>query len=205
MYGRHNVETLDKVIDTVNLLYSYQTELESVLKTTQTGMVNDVLEAVSFSFDSKMYMALAEEEHANQYPLLELGSKDLLRRIATLGQDRLPQELFPDTHLKSILHQVQIMVKKMYPDYQLAADHISHYWDMNLITFAVDREIPALVVSFPVFMKDYAKSSFAIFEIETVPVPIPDKNNRADSYTKVNIHKPSIAASDDYYIKLCMT
>ena len=28
MYGRYNVETLDKVIDTVNSLHHYQTELE---------------------------------------------------------------------------------------------------------------------------------------------------------------------------------
>ena len=44
-----------------------------------------------------------------------------------------------------------------------------------------------------------------MFEIETVPVLMPDKNNRADTYTKGNIHKPYIAAGDDYYIQLCMT
>ena len=47
------------------------------------------------------------------------------------------------------------MIKKRYPDYQLAADHISHYPYMKLVTFAVDREIPTLVVSFPVFAEDY--------------------------------------------------
>ena len=44
-----------------------------------------------------------------------------------------------------------------------------------------------------------------MFEIETVPVSIPDKNNRANSCTKVNIQKPYIAAGDDYYIQLYMT
>ena len=98
-----------------------------------------------------------------------------------------------------------MMVKKMYPDYQLTADHISHYQDMKLVTFAVDREIHALVVSFPVFIKDYQKPSLTMFEVETVAVPILDKNNRADSYTKVDIHKPYIAAGDIYYIQLHMT
>ena len=69
------------------------------------------------------------------------------------------------------------MVKKRYPDYQLAADHVSHYWDMKLVTFALDREMDALVVSFPVFVKDYQKSSVAMFEIETVHGPICDKSN----------------------------
>ena len=93
----------------------------------------------------------------------------------------------------------------MYPDYQLAADHISHYWDMKLVNFTVDREMHALMVFFPVFTKDYSKSSFTMFVIETVPVPIPDKNNRADSYTIINIHNSYIAAGDDYYIQLHMT
>ena len=97
MYDRFNTETLDKVIDTLNSLHSHQTEFESVFETTQTWMVNDVLEAVCFSFDLQMYMFLTEEEHANQYHLLELVSKDLLRGLATLGKGRLPQELLPDT------------------------------------------------------------------------------------------------------------
>ena len=74
-------------------------------------MVNDVLEAISFSCDLQMYISLTEEEHVNQYHLLELTNKDLLTGIATLGQGRLPQELFPDKHLKSILCEVQTMVK----------------------------------------------------------------------------------------------
>ena len=146
MYGRYSVEILDKVI-----------EVEYVFETTQSGTVNDMSEAVSFNFDLQMYMSLTEEERVNQYHLIELASKDLFRGIALLGQDILPQKLFPDKHLKSMLCEVQAMIKKMYPDHQLAADHISHYWDMKLATFAVNREMHALVVSFPVFVKDYQK------------------------------------------------
>ena len=97
------------------------------------------------------------------------------------------------------------MVRKRYPDYELAADHISHYCDIKLVTFAVDQQAHALVVAFPAFIKDYCKPPLSLFEIETVPVPIPDKNNKADSYSQVNIHKPYIAAGADYYIQLQMT
>ena len=31
------------------------------------------------------------------------------------------------------------MVKKQYPDYELAATHIFHYHDMKVVTFAVDQ------------------------------------------------------------------
>ena len=77
-------------------------------------------------------MTLTEEEYVNKYSLLEAASKDLLRGIATLGQGRLPKELFPDQRLKAILKEAQTMVKKQYPDYILAADHISHYRDMKI-------------------------------------------------------------------------
>ena len=131
-----------------------------------------------------MYMSLTEEEHVNQYHLLELASKDLLRGIAALRQDRLPQELFPDKGLKAIFCEVQTVVKKRYPDYQLDANHISHYWNMKLVTFAVNREMHALVVFFPVIVKDYKKSSLAMFGIETVIVLIPDKKTELISILK---------------------
>ena len=45
------------------------------------------------------------------------------------------------------------MVKKQYPDYIQATDHISHYMDMKLVTFAVDIVVCSLIVSFSVFIK----------------------------------------------------
>ena len=67
---------------------------------------------MSFNFDLKLYLTLTEEEHFNQYSLLEAASKDLLRGIATLGQGSLPQELFPDQRLKALYKKIQTMVKK---------------------------------------------------------------------------------------------
>ena len=79
--------------------------------------------------------------------------------------------------------QVDKMVKKNYPDYELAASHLFHYRDMELVTFSVDRVTHSLTVTFPVFIKDFKQTPLSLFEIETVPVPIPDKNRQADSYS----------------------
>ena len=102
----------DKVTDTVNSFCHHQTELELVFQSTKLGHIDDVMEALSNGFDQQMYIALTEEEHVNQYHLLELASKDLLHGITTLGQGRMPHELFPDMCLKEILCEVQTMVKK---------------------------------------------------------------------------------------------
>lgn len=205
MYGKYNVATLDKVIETVNSLHHRQTKLEKLFEQTTFGHVVDLVEAITFNFDLHLFMKIADEEHVQQYQLVEQASKELLRGIATLGQGRLPQELFPDHRLETILKEVQNMVKKEYPDYELAEEHISHYRDMKLVTFSVDQKAHSLIVTFPVFIKDYKAPSLSMYEIETIPVPIRDRNHRADSYSKVHIHKPYIAAGDDYYIQLRIT
>ena len=165
MYGKYSVKTLDEVIDTVNTLHQRQTEIETLFSRSDMTFSSQsirghMLDAMSFNFDLQLYLTLTEREHVNQYSLLEAAGKDLLRGIATLGQGRLPQELFPDQRLKVILKEVQTMVKKQYPDYILATDHISHYRDMKLVTFAVDRMAHSLIVSFPVFIKRLQISLF---------------------------------------------
>ena len=129
----------------------------------------------------------------------------MIRGITVLSQGRLPQEFFSDSRLKQILHEVQNMVKKGHPNYALAAEHISHYRDMKLVTFAVDQQTHSLIVTFPVFIQDYRRPPLSLFEIEMVPVPIPDENTKADSYSQVQVPKSYIAVGAEYYIELRMT
>ena len=80
-------------------------------------------------------MKLVEEEHVNQYALLEKASHDMLKGIATPGQGKLPRELVSNTQLRSMLKEVQSMIRKQFPDYELANNSILHYRDMKLVTF----------------------------------------------------------------------
>ena len=68
---------------------------------------------------------------------------------------------------------------------------------MKLVTFAVDRMVHSLKVSFPLFIKDYRQPSLVMYEIESVTVPIPDKNTNANSYSQMRIHKPYITVGED--------
>ena len=97
------------------------------------------------------------------------------------------------------------MVHKRYPNYALAAEHISHYRDMKLVTFAVDQQSHSLIVTFPVFIQDFRRPPLSLFEIETVPVPIPDENGKAESYSQIELAKPYIAVGMEYYMELRMT
>ena len=167
--------------------------------------VENIGDALDYSVELQLFLELAQEEHVTKYKEVYKAGKELLDAIAILSQRRLPRSLFPDQRIKGILAQVDKMVKMSYHDYELAANHISHYRDMKLVTFSVDRITHSLIVTFPVFIKDFKQPPLSLFEIEIVPVPIPDKNRQADSYSQVRIQKDYIAAGMDYYIQIRMT
>ena len=205
MYGKYSVESLNKVIDTLNSLHDKHTELEKLVTTKVFTEVESMGDALDYSVELQLFLAMAQEEHVTKYKEVFKAGKELLDAIAILSQRRLPRSLFPDQRIEGILAQVDKMVRLRYPDYELAANHISHYRDMELVTFSVDRITHSLVVTFPVFIKDYKQPPLSLFEIETVPVPIPDRNKQADSYSQVRIQKDYIAAGMDYYIQIRMT
>ena len=205
MYGKYNVESINKEIDTLNLLHDKQTELEKLVTTKMFTEVENIGDALDYSVELQLFLELAQEEHVTKYKEVYKAGKELLDAIAILSQRRLPRSLFPDQRIEGILAQVDRMVKMSYPDYELAANHISHYRDMELVTFSVDRITHSLVVTFPVFIKDFKQPPSSLFKIETVPVPIPDRNRQADSYSQVRIQEDYIAAGMDYYIQIRMT
>ena len=205
MFGKYSVKSLITVIDTLNSLHDRQTELEKLVMTKLFTDVKHAGDTLDYSVELQLFLELAKEEHVTKYKEVDKAGRELLDAIAILSQRRLPRSLFPDQRLKDILTEVDKMVKKNYPDYELAANHISHYIDMELVTFSVDRVTHSLIVTFLVFIKDFKQPPLSLFEIETVPVPIPDENRQADSYSQVRIQKSYIAAGMDYYIQMRMT
>ena len=199
------VTSIITVIDTLNSLHDRQTELEKLVTTKLFTEVKHAGDALDYSVELQLFLELVKEEHITKYKEVDKAGRELLDAIAILSQRRLPRSLFPDQRLKGILTEVDKMVKKNYPDYELTASHIFHYKDMELVTFSVDRVTHSLIMTFPVFIKDFKQPALSLFEIETVPVSIPDKNRQADSYSQVRIQKRYIAAGMDYYIQIRMT
>ena len=205
MFGKYSEKSLKSVIDTLNSLHDKQTELEKLVTTKLFTEVKHAGDALDCSVEMQLFLELAKEEHVTKYKEVDKAGRELLDAMAILSQRRLPRSLFPDQRLKSILTEVDKIVKKNYPDYELATNHISHNRDRELVTFSVDRVTHSLIVTFLVFIKDFKQPPLSLFEIETVPVPIPHKNWQADSYSQVRIHKSYIAAGMDYYIRIRMT
>ena len=87
------------------------------------------------------------------------------------------------------------------PGYTLALNHVSQYYDMELATFGIDRT-SFFVVAFPVMIKPLEAAPITLYEIETVPVPIPDSDSAANSFSEVQVSKPYIATTSTHYIQL---
>ena len=74
---------------------------------------------------------------------------------------------------------------------------------MKLVIFGIDEK-KHLIIQFPLFVHPYTQKQLILYQIETVPVPILDKNGQAQSYTQLKIDKPYIALNSETYISICM-
>ena len=202
MYGRYNLKSLRGIIDTINALHDKQTYFERAVKQKDFNFRKSDMDAVNYNFEVMMYLKNVREEHVVSYREAVKAARDLLNGIAIVTQGRLPRALISDNQLREILGKVDAMVKRNYPDYVLAAKHISHYRDMKMVTFSVDQQAHSLILTFPAFIKNYKQPPLSLYEVETVPVPIIDKNVKANSYSQVRIEKSYIAAGTDYYTQL---
>ena len=127
--------------------------------------------------------------------------KSYLKAIRVLSKGYLPISLIPPSKLETILQQVKIALAKTNKNYDLVLNRLYLYYDMKLVTFGTDNN-KNLIIQFPVFVEPYMQARLTLYQIETVPVPILDTNNKAHSYTQLRIDKPCLALNDETYISL---
>ena len=113
----------------------------------------------------------------------------------------LPNTLITQKKLQDILTDVKRSLHITNPDYTLVLDRLHLYYDMQLVTFSVDKDM-YLIIQFPVFIQPYTQKPLILHQLETVPVPILDQNIKAQSYTHLRIKKPYIALNSETYISL---
>ena len=121
--------------------------------------------------------------------------------IRILAKGYLPNTLITPKKLQEILTEIKRSLHITNPDYTLVLDRLHLYYDMQLVTFGVDKDMNQ-IIQFPVFIQPYTQKPLILYQLETVPVPILDQNIRAQSYTHLRIKKPYIALNSETYISL---
>ena len=105
------------------------------------------------------------------------------------------------SELRQILNEVKTVIRKTNPDYDLVIDRLHLYYNMQLVTFGIDKD-KNLVIQFPVFIQPYTQQWLILYQLETVPVPIIDQNTHVQSYIHLQVNKPYIALNSETYISI---
>ena len=70
---------------------------------------------------------------------------------------------------------------------------------MKLVTFGIDKK-RNLTIQFPIFIQPYTQQPLILYQLETLPVPVVNKNTKADTYTQLQNKKLYIALNTETYI-----
>ena len=146
-------------------------------------------------------MRIIQDKYISLYRELVTQLHTYVSAIRILAKGYLPNTLIKPNELQEILTEVKNSLHISNPDYSLVLDRLHLYYDMQLITFGIDKDMN-LVTQFPVFIQPYTQKPLVLYQLETVPVPILDKNNEAPSYMHLQVRKPYIALNSETYISL---
>ena len=207
MYEEYDVQSTDGLILALKNLNNRTVYLEKMLnghyRNVMMKYISESKGIEIYAHQVNLYVQAMRERYLRIPENLIAEIRLLLRSIAILSKGYLPPQLFSPTDLVKTSLSALSMIQKRHPDYVLAIPHSSSYYDMRLATFGIDEE-DRLVVSFPIFVKDFSREAYTLYQIETVPVPIVDTNLKANSYSQAIVNKPYIATNADYYIQLEM-
>ena len=203
MCGVYNSDTLKDLIDTVHRMQNFTTGNEK----TFAGKLHDWMEIYSqdegmhnYAINSVLFLTTVQEKCVKMYERFIEELKLYSRAVRVLSKGYLPISLLPPPKREKILREVRIAIAKSNKDYDLVLTRL--YYDMKLVIFGIENQ-RNLIVQFPVFVQPYTQKRLIMYQIETVPVPILDKNEQVYSYTELKIEKLYIPLNEETYITLC--
>ena len=207
MYGIHNAETLERLVKMVHTIHSRQSLYESLF----AGQSSAAYEAYSqmhgthsiqhYMVNSMLYLCTIKDKYIEIYNEFILQLCIYAKAVRILVKGYLPISLVTPLKLKEILDSVKEMLIKTNPDYDIVIKRIHLSYDMKLVNFGIDVK-RNLIIQFPVFIQPYTQQPLIIYQLETVPVPIIDKNTKVNSYTELKIKKPYITLNIETYINI---
>ena len=182
MYCIYNAETLEKLINTVHNMTSSHERLFVGQHSSSTFRLLYVhsLCLHHYSINSLLYLRIIQDKYIALYRELISQLCIYASAIRNLAKGYLPNTLVTPSKLREFLSEVRETLQITNPDYYLVIDRLHLYYDMQLVTFGIDKD-KNLIVQFPVFVQPYTQQPLILYQLETVPIPILDKNNRAYS------------------------
>ena len=204
--GIYKVETLEKLINTVHEIHNVTSSHEKLFAgehnpTLFRVLYTDALGIQQYATNLLLFLRIIQDKYLSLYRELITQLHTYVSVIRVLAKGYLPNTLLTPKKLQSILAEVKKSLHYTNPDYTLVLDRLHLYYDMQLVTFGIDKDMN-LVVQFLIFMQPYTQTPLILYQVETVPVPILDKSVAAQSYTHLRIKTPNLSLNSETYISL---
>ena len=161
----------------------------------------DALGIQQYAINSLLFLRVIQDKYISLYRELITQLHSYVSAIRVLVKGYLPTTLLTPRKLQKILAEVKKSLQHTNPDYTLVLDRLHLYYDMQLATFRIDKDMN-LVIQFLVFIQPYIQKCLILYQLETVLVLILDTNTEAQSYTHLKVKKPYIALNSETYISL---
>ena len=206
MYGIYNADTLEKLINTVQEIHNVTSSHEKLFAGEHNPAIfrllyTDALCIQQYAFNSLLFLRVVQDKCISLYRELITQLRSYVSAIRILAKGYLPITLITPSKLQGILAEVKKSLQHTNPDYTLVLERLHLYYNMQLVTFGINRDMN-LVIQIPVFIQLYIQKPLVLYQLETVPVPILDTNMEAQCYTHLHVNKPYLALNSETYILL---
>ena len=187
MYRVYNVETLSRLVKTVQVMHSHQILAEQLFAGQQVQVyeiyskMQDTHRVQHYVTNLLLYLWTIEEKYIVVYNEFITQLWIYAKEVRILAKGYLPISLITPYKLQGILNSVKDTLTKSNPDYDIVYK-TTFIFDMKLTAFDIDKH-QNLIIQFPVFVQWYTQQPLILCQLETVPVPIVDENSNAQSYT----------------------
>ena len=206
MYGIYSAETLVRLIKTVHEIHNTTSLHEKFFAGEHNHslfriLYTDALGIQQYATNSLLYLRIIQAKYISMYKESVTQLCIYVSAIRILAKGYLPNTLVKLKKLQEILTEVKKSLHITNPDYNLVLDRLHLYYGMQLVTFGIDRDMD-LLIQFLVFIQSYTQKPLILYQLETVTVPILNRNTKTQSYTHLQIKKPYIALNSETYISL---
>ena len=119
-------------------------------------LYTDALGIQQYATNLLLYLRIIQDKYISLYREIITEKCTYVSVIRILAKGYLPNTLIKRKRLQEILTEVKKSLHSTNPDYNLVLDRLHLYYDTQLVTFGIDKDMN-LVLQFPVFIQPYTE------------------------------------------------
>ena len=145
MYSVYNAETLEKLTNTVHNIHNTTSSHERLFSGQHRPSIFRTLYAHSlglhhYSVNSLLCLRTVQDNYIALYRELIIQLCIYVSAIRILAKGYLPNTLITPVKFKEILNEIRKTLQATNPDYDLVIDRLHLYYNMQLVTFGIDKD-----------------------------------------------------------------